>query len=198
AIRVKPEGESKHPLVIRELAVVSEPAVATFAYPVEINVDVSDAPEMKEWAEKAAQTCERSYTLINEELRSESYKPPAVIKMTLKNDYRGVAAASGDRITGSVSFFKAHPDDVGAMVHETTHVVQHYGGRRGNPSWLVEGVADYVRFFRFEPGKLGRIDPERARYNRSYRVNAAVLADLAEKYHQDIVLPADTVMREAG
>jgi len=58
-----------------------------------------------------------------------------------------VAATAGDRITGSVQFFKAHPDDLGAMIHETVHVVQHYQRRRNNPSWLVEGVADYVRFF---------------------------------------------------
>ena len=40
------------------------------------------------------------------------------------------------------------------MVHETTHVVQAY--RRGaRPGWLVEGISDYIRFFKFEPGKLG-------------------------------------------
>ena len=46
--------------------------------------------------------------------------------MTLKKSYRGVAAASGSRITGSVKYFKDHPDDVGAMIHETAHIVQHY------------------------------------------------------------------------
>jgi len=49
--------------------------------------------------------------------------PPALIRLTLKNDYAVVAGTSGDRITGSASFFKANPDDIGAMIHETTHVV---------------------------------------------------------------------------
>ena len=51
-----------------------------------------------------------------------------------------------------MKYFKANPDDIGAMVHETVHCVQLYRGR-GNPGWLVEGVADYVRFFKYEPGK---------------------------------------------
>src|SRR5205085_4085503 len=119
----------KHPLAIREFTITSDPPVATFKYPVEFVVNVDDAPEMREWAEKAARVCERQYGMICEELKSDSFKPLTVITMTLRNDYSGVAAAGGGRITGSVRYFKAHPDDVGAMVHETVHTVQRY--RRG-------------------------------------------------------------------
>ena len=104
-------------------------------------------------------------------------------------------AAGGGRITGSVKYFQAHPDDFGAMVHETVHVVQAYGGR-GNPGWLVEGIADYIRFFKYEPGKLGKINPDRARYNGSYRVSAAFLAYLTAKYDRDIVRKLNQLMRE--
>ena len=115
--------------------------------------------------------------------------------MRLRNDYNGVAAAGGGRITGSVKYFKAHPDDVGAMVHETVHCVQRYR-TRNNPGWLVEGIADYVRFFKYEPGKLGRINPNRARYNGSYRVTAAFLAYVADKYDKDLVRKLNQAMRE--
>ena len=71
-----------------------------------------------------------------------------------------MAMAGGGRITGSTKFFKAHPDDLGAMIHETVHVIQRYRSRN-NPGWLVEGVADYVRFFKFEPGKIGPINAGR-------------------------------------
>ncbi len=195
AIRIRPGADSTHPLAIRELSVVSEPPVTIFRYPVEITVDASDAPEMKEWVEKTARICEHAYPMINEELKSDGFKPPHQVKMTLKKSYRGVAATSGDRITGSVSYFQRHRDDIGAMVHETVHVVQHYRGR-GNPGWLVEGVSDYIRFFKFEPGKLGRINPERARYDGSYRVTAAFLAYLTEKYDKQIVRKLNQMMRE--
>ncbi|HWB13832.1 MAG TPA: basic secretory protein-like protein [Pirellulales bacterium] len=194
AIRIAPGADSPHPLVIRELTLDSEPPVAIFQYPVEFIVDVSDAPEMKEWAEKAAATCQRAYPMINEELKADGYKPPRLVAMDLKSDYQGVAATGGNHIVGSVKFFKEHPDDVGAMVHETAHVVQNYRGRR-NPGWLVEGVADYVRFFKFEPGNLGLIDARRAHYDGSYRVSAAFLAFLVEKYDKEIVRKLNQLLR---
>jgi Peptidase of plants and bacteria/F5/8 type C domain len=195
AIRIKPAQQLGHPLAIRELTIDSVPGVAVFGYPVEFIIDVADAPEIKEWAEKVARVCEKSYPMINEELKSEGYKPPTTVTMALKNSYRGVAAAGGGRIVGSVKYFKDHPNDIGAMVHETTHIVQRYRSRN-NPGWLVEGVSDYVRFFKYEPGKLGRIDPGRAHYNGSYRTTAAFLAYLTEKYDKQIVLKLNAMMRE--
>jgi hypothetical protein len=193
-VRITATADLPHPLVVRELAIDSQPPVARFRYPVEFVVDVSDAPEMKDWAENTAHICERAYPMINEQLKSDGYKPPRLISMALKSDYKGVAECSGDHIVGAVKFFKEHPEDVGAMVHETTHVVQHYRSRR-NPGWLVEGVCDYVRFFKFEPGNLGPIDAKRAHYNGSYRVSAAFLAYLVEKYDKDLVRKLNTRMR---
>lgn len=194
AIRIKP-GEQKHPLVILEMKIESDPPVTKFKYPVEFVLDVTDAPEMKDWIQKTAHVCERQYPMINEELKSEGYKPPTVVSMTLKKDYRGVAATGGARITGSVKFFTDHPDDIGAMVHETVHVVQRYR-TRNNPGWLVEGIADYIRFFKYEPGKIGRINPDRAKYDGSYRVTAAFLNYVTEKYDKELVRKLNKAMRE--
>jgi hypothetical protein len=195
AIRIRPSQALAHPLAIRELAIDTEPPVSVFEYPVEFIIDVADAPEIKDWAEKVVRVCEKWYPMINEELRSDGYKPPTLVTMALKNSYRGVAAAGGGRIVGSVKYFKAHPDDIGAMVHETTHIVQHYRSRN-NPSWLVEGVSDYVRFFKYEPGKLGRIDRDRAHYNASYRTTAAFLAYVSDKYDKTLVKKLNAMMRE--
>ena len=116
AVRIKPTADLKHPLAIREIVINSEPKIVVFKYPVEIVVDVSDAPEMKEWADKVARLCERNYRMINDELPSEGFKPRTVITMTLRKDYKGVAAAGGGKITGSVSFFSRNrPNDVGAL-----------------------------------------------------------------------------------
>ena len=195
AIRLKPKGEPGGPVEIREITIESTPPVARFTAPVEYIVDVSDAPEMADWAESAVKACERAYPMICEELKSDGFQPPNIIHMRLKSDYKGVAEASGTRITGSVGFFKAHPDDLGAMVHETTHVVQRYRGR-GNPGWLVEGVADYIRFFKYEPGNVGPINPNRAHYNSSYRVTASFLDYLTRTYDKSIVPDLNAAMRE--
>jgi hypothetical protein len=195
AIRIVPTADMEHALTIRECTIRSEPSVTVFKYPVEFLVNVDDAPELKAWAENAARVCERAYPMINEELKSDGFQPPHLVTLTLSRKYRGVAMASGTAITGSVDYFKGHPKDVGAMVHETAHVVQRYR-RRGNPGWLVEGVADYVRFFKFEPANLGRIDPRRAHYNSGYRVSAAFLAYLTDTYDKQLVRKLNTLMRE--
>ncbi len=195
AIRIRPGADAAHPLTIREIAVDSEPKVAPFPYPVEYTVDVSDSPEMKDWAEKAARLCERWYPRLSEELKTDGYKPPRQVTIRITTGYNGVAMAGGGRITGSTKFFKAHPDDLGAMIHETAHVIQRYRSRN-NPGWLVEGVADYVRFFKFEPGKIGPINADRARYNSSYRVTARFLDYVTEKYDKALVLKLNKAMRE--
>ena len=158
AIRVKP-GSSTGMITIRELAIASDPPVPVFRYPVEFAVDTSDAPELKEWLEKAARTCERAYPMIVAELGDDGFRPPRQIALRLTQGYRGVAATARDHIFGSASYFKSHPGDVGALVHETVHVVQSYR-RRKNPSWLVEGVSDYVALLQVRAGEAGADRPE--------------------------------------
>ena len=195
AVRIQPAGNLNHPLAVREITVESDPPVAMFKYPVEFTVNASDAPEMTDWIEKTARVCERQYPMICEELRSEGFKPRQQVTMTLKKDYKGVASTSGAAITGAVRYFTAHPDDIGAMVHETVHVVQNYRG--GNkPGWLVEGIADYIRFFKYEPGKIGRMNPDRVRYDGSYRQSAAFLAYVTQKYDKELVRKINALLRE--
>jgi hypothetical protein len=81
------------------------------------------------------------------------------------------------------------------MVHETVHVVQDYRDP-DCPGWLVEGIADYIRFFKYEPGKIGRIDPRRARYDGAYRQSAAFLAYVCDKYDKALVRKINARLRE--
>ncbi len=194
AIRIRPTEDLQHPLVIREITVDTDPKVVTFRYPIEFTLDVADAPEMKEWGQKAVRTCERQYAMICDELASDGFRPLTQIRMTFKADYNGVAAAGGGRITGSVKYFKGHPDDIGAMVHETAHCVQSYRARN-LPGWLVEGIADYIRFWKYEPGTAGRLTPEKARYDASYRTTAAFLAFVSGKYDPQLVTKLNALLR---
>lgn len=195
AIRIQPIEQLEQQLAIREIQITADHAVARFVYPVEFKIDVSEAPEMLEWTTRVARICERAYPLINTELKSDGFVPAKQISLTLKKDYDGVAFASGERIVASVAFFKKYPDDVGAIVHETAHVVQRYR-HRNNPGWLVEGVADYVRYFKFEPEKTRRLDPNRAHYNGSYHTTASFLNYIANKYDKQAVLKINQHMRD--
>lgn len=196
AVRIRP-GAQSHPLVIREVKLDTDPQVAVFKYPVEIVLDVSDVPAMKEWAEKVVRTCEGAYGWINDELASDGFKPPTLITLTIQKDYRGIGVAqvNDNKMTASAQFFKDHPTDIGAFVHETVHVVQRY--RLPNaPGWLVEGIADYIRYYKFEPGKGPRITPDRAKYDGSYGTSAAFLDYVARKYDKDLVKKLNKSLRE--
>ncbi len=97
-------------------------------------------------------------------------------EITLRfRDYDGVARTTGATIEASTRFFAKHPDDVGAILHEMVHVIQAYPP--GSPGWLVEGIADYVRYYHYEPAKGAAF---RARPGQSYRAGynpaAALLA----------------------
>ncbi len=194
ALRVRAVKGADKPMVVREFAIDAAPAVAPFRFPIEIELDVADAPEMKAWAENVVRICERHYPMICTELASDGYRPPTQIRMAFKSDYNGVAEAAGTRIRGSVRYFKNRPNDIGAMIHETAHCVQRYR-QRGLPGWLVEGIADYVRFWKYEPGKAGRLNPDTAQYNGSYRTTAAFLAYVSERYDPKAVNKLNALLR---
>lgn len=64
----------------------------------------------------------------------------------------GIAWTSGGEITINMKWFADRPDDVGAVYHELAHVIQSYtdNPRGGDYGWLVEGIADWARYFHYE------------------------------------------------
>src|SRR5204862_5327445 len=116
-------------------------------------------------------------------LTSEDYAPKTNVTITFKPMRAGIpAAAGGAGISCNLEWYRKNlkGEAVGAVVHELVHVVQQYGqARRTNPDatrtpgWLVEGIADYIRWFLYEPQTKGaeitRRNFERARYDSSYR-----------------------------
>jgi len=139
---------------------------------IEITLDTSEAPDMAGWAARARELCLESYPMILSHLRVEGHDPPARARIVFK-DMRGVAGTSGGTITCGVGWFKGHPDDYGAVIHELCHVVQDYGRQR-IPGWVTEGIADWVRWFNYEPAdRRPRVNPRRAKYTDSYQTTAA-------------------------
>jgi hypothetical protein len=161
---------------------------------VRVVVDTSEVPEVAEWGQQAKAVVETWYPKVSELLKSKDFTPPADVKIVFKKDMKGVAYASGKTITISADWIKKHPDDLGMVVHEMTHVVQSY--RRGGPSWLVEGIADYVRFIHYEPKTRIRIDAKKASYRDSYRTSAKFLGWVEKTYDKDLVPKLNAALRE--
>lgn len=161
----------------------------------EFTIDTTGAPDMAAWAETLRPIVATWYPKIVEMLPSEGYTAPRTFRITIR-EMRGVAHASRNQIVCAAEWFRRNPDDRGAVVHELVHVVQSYRGR-GNPGWLVEGVADYIRWFKYEPpAKRPRPNPDRAKYTDSYRTTGAFLEYVAAQHDHEIVVKLNAAMRE--
>jgi hypothetical protein len=141
--------------------------------PLKITLDTSQAPEMAKWAAHVKLLCEKNYPLICTQLASPGFQPPTTVKIVFENK-DGVAWTAGGQITCCTDWFKQHPDDYGAVIHELSHVVQSY--HAPVPGWVTEGIADYVRWFKYEPAKRRpHVNPRNtnANYTDGYQTTAA-------------------------
>lgn len=163
---------------------------------VRIDLDYSGAPETEAFALKSKAICEAWAPRIRTLLWGTNGPPPPV---TIELEFRrmnGVAATGGRHIAVSADWVtKRAPGDYGAVVHELVHVLQDYRG--AGEGWLTEGIADYIRFFCYEPGAwTPRINPDKASYRDSYRTTAAFLAWLVEHKDREIVRKLNAASRE--
>jgi hypothetical protein len=179
------------PAVVR--AQDEKPPVSVAEPRVVIKVDVSDAPDLAEWAAKAQKLCETWHPLICDLL---GLKDPQVYReVTLKfKKMRGIAATTNSTIYISAGFVKQHPDDFGMVLHELTHVIQAYP--KYDPVWLVEGIADYVRYWHCEPGVREFPISEKSNYTDSYGTTARFLAWIAVTKDSRIVKKLNQALRE--
>jgi hypothetical protein len=167
----------------------------------EIAIDTSEAPDLKEWAEKQlAPVLAEWYPKIVAMLPSEGYAAPTNFSVTIRPG-RGVAATGGNRITANSEWLKreVNGEAIGALLHEEVHVVQQYrGGRRNNPDykrppgWLIEGIPDYIRWFLYEPQSHGadaayfKTRKKMAlKYDGMYRISANFLNYVNENYGKE-------------
>src|ERR1051326_2239676 len=167
----------------------------------QITIDTSTAPDLTEWADRElAPVAQRWYPKIVQMLPSEGYEAPKAVAIAFRDGMSVPAAASGSRISCNAGWFRKNlkGEARGAVVHEMVHVVQQYGRARRNnpqptrtPGWLVEGIADYIRWFLYEPETKGaEITPRnlsRAKYDGNYRITGNFLNWVTETYARDIV-----------
>ena len=170
-----------------------------------ITINTAKAPGLKDWSEqKLAPVLVEWYPKIVALLPSDGYTAPTRFSITLK-PMDGVAYTAGKKVVANSGWLEKEigNEAVGSLVHEAVHVVQqfNYGGR--NPGWLVEGSADYIRWFKYEPQSHGadtawlmKYHRSPLRYTESYRVTANFLNWVTEKYDTNIVSQMNAVMRE--
>lgn len=161
-------------------------------------LDVGEFPESKAWGEAAKAIVVKWFPIVTSMLSTQDYKPPREIRLRIVPTANVPAYASGNTITINGKWITERPDDFGMVVHELVHVVQQYPRNDKKPGWLVEGIADYIRWWRYEPeAPRPRIDYEKANYTDSYRTTAYFLAWVSRKYDMRLVPLLDLALRKA-
>ena len=163
-----------------------------------VKIEFNEYPKGEKWLTQAKAIVEVWYPTVRSLLATQDSKVPSEIILRVKQEKNMPPAyASGNSITVSGDWITAHPDDLGMIVHELTHVIQNYPGARTTPGWLVEGIADYIRWWRYEPEvPRSRIDTTKANYTDAYRTTAFWLAWVSQKYDRRLVPALDGAMRK--
>lgn len=156
-----------------------------------ITVDYTDAPDVKEWAEKARDLCEKWYPIIGEALASKDFTPPREVKLVFKDEKKGIAYASGAKITVVADWIRKHPDDFGLVIHELVHVVQSY---KGGVGWITEGIADYIRNYKYEPKPPGKVSAKSS-YKDGYKTAAVFFAWIEKAKDRDFIRRMNEALR---
>jgi len=167
-----------------------------------IQFDVTEVPAIQPWVTTVLMpVCETWYPKIVGLFPSENFSAIKKFTVFFEKDMDGVAYANGRDIHCAERWFMANLEGeaTGSVVHEMVHIVQQYRGRRDqkpNPGWLVEGVADYVRWHLYEaPENRRKIDPQRAKVTDSYQTTGAFLAYVVENHDAKFVEKLNAAMR---
>ena len=156
-------------------------------------MDTSRAPDLANFGARVKQTLEEWYPSLASYLTSPGFVDVQSIPIYFNPDYDGVAYTVGNRIVGAVDYYRSHQDDVGSMIHEMVHVIQGY---RNGPGWLVEGIADYVRYYIYEPNRQpGKPGPGN-NYTDGYGVTAYFLNYIVTRVRSDMIYWSNKDMRE--
>ena len=160
--------------------------------------DTSGAPELKEWTEANLVPVVREwYPKFVEMFPSDGWKPFKKLTFRYEEGIDCAAYTVKSEVTLNPKWIKENPGDVGCAVHELFHVIQD-GGYCKSPGWLTEGIADYARWYLFEPESHGcdmDVTASKVRYNDAYRVSANFL-NFVESRHPGVVRELNALCRQ--
>ena len=176
-------------------------------------VDTTLAPDLAAWVDKELMptVCEW-YPRLVALLPSDHFAAATKVQLEFRTDMGGTPAyTGGTKVSMNLPWFRTQlqGEAKGCVIHELVHVVQHYGGAAaGNahptqaPGWVCEGIADYVRWFVYEPkskgAEISKGSFPRVHHNDSYRTTANFLNWASETHDKDLVRKLNAAAREGS
>ncbi|MBC8103408.1 MAG: hypothetical protein H7Z41_12585 [Cytophagales bacterium] len=201
AVRIRLNANKGVPsLLIREIALPSMTS-ATVVSSVLLGpgrgfTDLGGATDLAAWADRAEKQMEAFWPDTAALLYSDKFITPNSVNVRYRGgpDVTPVAATGGGVMTVNVKWCREHPEDTGLTVHEMAHVVQSMSTY--NPVWLIEGIADYIRWIKFEPeNHTPRINVQTASYKDAYRTTATFLAWCELRYDSALTTKMNRAIR---
>jgi len=174
------------------------------------SIDLTIAPDLVKWTEQELMPVVIEwYPKLVAMLPSDGYAPPKVVSMTFKDNMGGTPAyAMGNNLSLSLPFFRSQlqGEAKGCVIHEMVHIVQNYGRAAATnphpaqtPGWVVEGIADYIRWFLYEPQAKGaeitKHNFAAAKYTDSYRTTANFINWVVRTYDKDFLRKINSAAR---
>ncbi|MCX6875990.1 MAG: glycoside hydrolase family 92 protein [Verrucomicrobia bacterium] len=171
--------------------------------------DSTTAPDLTAWSELELMPVVREwYPRLVALLPSDGYRAPEVVELEFRTDMGGMPAYTGGcKISLNALWIASQlqGEAKGCVVHELCHVVQNYRQvLRANPQatlpplWVTEGLADYIRWFLYEPQSKGAVirDASQAKHDASYRVSANFLDWVVTTQDKALPQQLNTAARE--
>ena len=162
-------------------------------------VDTSAAPELDQWMRtKMVPAVRKWYPKLVEMFPSEGWEATKTITFNFNaGEDSPPAYTVGNVVTFGRKWIKGNPGDVGCGIHELFHVVQDdYPDEK--TFWLQEGIADYVRWYLYEPESHGcdmDLTSDDVHYDGAYRESANFL-DFVERRYPGTVRELNALCRQ--
>lgn len=204
--RLRATRDLPHWVALRELAVESNAPLHLSKGRTELNgqqihftlaCDLREFPDLIPAFERMSETYFTAWPRLVELLGSPLNDTIRDVDIKFVPDMDHPAHASGNTIVISAAHLRRDPEDTkGVFIHELTHVIQHYPV--GQPSWFIEGSADYTRYLLNPDDAWARRNRKHIPYDKPfghYWASAAFLFHLEDTYKKPIVLPVSQALR---
>ena len=173
------------------------------------SVDARAAPDLADWAlGPLKKVMTEWYPKCVRDLASEGHRPILEVSVRIKDGLGDIPALTRMNVIELNSDWARRERDreaLGCVVHELAHVAQDYASVddpkwKPLPGWLVEGMADYLRWFIYEPqsrgAELTTPSLNRVRHDDGYRVTANFLDWVVRTRDPPIIHQLNAAARE--
>ena len=140
---------------------------------------VATRPKWRKWAAEAKARCEKFYPTIVSQLGGPNSRQPLSVTITFRKG-RGIAGTAGTHIVCNAEWFTAASR---RLRRRDPRTVPRGAGvwQQDVPGWVTEGIADYVRWFKFEPARAapasqsrhGQVHRRLSDHGRVFRLDRA-------------------------